>query len=70
METYIVLDFICPFCGDTHFVEVPLEELEAYEAGALAQNAFRSLSATEREQIISHICPECQKMVFEDDEEE
>lgn len=64
MEIYIVLDFYCPFCGDQHFVEVPLEELEAYEAGALAQEAFKSLSATEREQIISHICPECQIEIF------
>ena len=64
MEIYIVLDFHCPFCGALHYVEVPLAELEAYEAGILAQNAFKSLDATEREQIISHICPECQERIF------
>lgn len=64
MMTLIVLEFVCPFCGDYHYVEVPLEELEAYEAGALAQDAFKSLSATEREQIISRICPECQDRIF------
>ena len=64
METYIVLELLCPFCGDTHFVEVRLEDLEAYEAGALAQDAFPYLSATEREQIISRICPECQDRIF------
>lgn len=69
METYIVLDFLCPFCGDQHFVEVKLEDLENYENGMLAQDAFPNLTATEREQIISHICPACQEMVFgpEDD---
>lgn len=54
----------CPFCGKPHFVFVPVEELKAYENGALAQNAFKSLTATEREQIISQICPECQEKVF------
>ena len=68
METYVVLDFFCPFCGDQHFVEVRLEDLANYECGELAQNAFPYLTATEREQIISHICPECQKMVFGEDE--
>lgn len=48
MMTLIVLELTCPFCGNVHYVEVPLEELEAYEAGALAQNAFRSLNATDR----------------------
>lgn len=64
MKTIIVLELVCPFCGETHFVDVPLEELEAYEAGALAQEAFKSLNATEREQIISRLCPKCQAEIF------
>ena len=64
MNTIIVREIVCPFCGDEHYVEVPLEELEAYENGALAQDAFRSLDATQREQIISHMCPECQAKIF------
>ena len=64
MTTLIVLELTCPFCGNVHYVEVPLEELEAYEAGALAQDAFRSLNATEREQIISRLCPMCQDEIF------
>lgn len=59
-----LLSMICPFCGLEHFVFVPVEELAEYEMGALAQVAFKSLSAAEREQIISHICPECQEKVF------
>lgn len=59
-----LLGMVCPFCGAEHFVFVPVEELAEYEMGAMAQVAFKSLSATEREQIISHICPECQEKVF------
>jgi hypothetical protein len=31
----------------------------------LAQDAFPYLSATEREQLISHICPDCQHDIFD-----
>jgi hypothetical protein len=64
MMTIVVIERTCPFCGRTHYVEAPLEEIEAYEAGALAQNAFKSLNATEREQIISQLCPKCQDEIF------
>lgn len=60
----IELTFTCPFCGKTHSVNAKAEEIKAYNAGALVQDAFVSLNATEREQIISHICPECQKDIF------
>lgn len=64
MMTIVVIERTCPFCGATHYVEAPLEEVEAYEAGALAQDAFKSLNATEREAIISQICPKCQDEIF------
>jgi hypothetical protein len=54
----------CPMCDVEHSVEVGIRELENYENGALAQRAFPKLSITEREQIISHLCPECQKKIF------
>ena len=56
----------CPLCDEEHSVEVGIRELENYENGALAQVAFPNLSTTEREQIISHICPQCQKKIFEE----
>lgn len=56
--------FICPFCGETHFVSVPREEYDAYADGELAQNALVSLTITEREQLISHLCPKCQDKFF------
>lgn len=60
----IDVDLTCPFCGEDHAVEVNLAEYIAWESGELIQNAMPNLSPTEREQLISHICPECQAMYF------
>ena len=55
----------CPFCGGDHSVEVGLIDAINYEMGnGYAQELFPYLSATEREQIISGICPKCQVNVF------
>lgn len=54
----------CPFCGAEHSVTVWEADFEAWQNGALAQNAFPYLSAEEREQLISQLCPECQERVF------
>lgn len=58
------LMFDCPFCGSVHAVVVEMADYVAFCSGELAQNAFPYLSATEREQLISHLCPDCQKEVF------
>ena len=61
----IRLEITCPFCGKSHFVEVAESDYNAWQNGALAQSCpFPYLSATEREQLISHICPQCQAEVF------
>ena len=60
----IRLEITCPFCGKSHFVEVAESDYNAWQNGALAQNAFPYLSATEREQLISHSCPQCQADIF------
>ena len=56
----------CVFCGKQHSVIVEDYELEKYKAGALAQNAFppAKYSATDREFIISGMCPKCQDSIF------
>ncbi len=60
----INVSMTCPFCGNDHAVEVSLAEYSAWESGELIQNAMPNLSPTEREQLISHICPKCQAQVF------
>lgn len=62
--TEVILEMICPFCNTTHYVETTEEEYVVFCAGELAQNAFPNLTPTEREQIISHLCPNCQKEIF------
>ena len=58
------VEMTCPFCGTEHSVEVNLVGFEAWQNGELIQRALPNLSATEREQLISHICPKCQTEVF------
>ena len=60
----IDVDMSCVFCGDDHAVEVELKDYERWENGELAQNAFPYLTPTEREQLISGICPKCQAKIF------
>ena len=60
----------CPFCSKKHSVEVKGADIYKYEMGATAQVAFPYLTATQREQIISDMCPDCQKRVFGEDEDE
>lgn len=62
--TEVVLEFICPFCSKEHSVVVYEEQLADYLSGELVQVAFLRLTPTEREQIISHLCPQCQSKVF------
>ena len=51
---------ICPFCGGDHAVKVNLAQYEAWQNGELIQNAMPDLTPTEREQLISGLCPKCQ----------
>ena len=71
MERDVTLTMICPFCGGEHSVDV---DLDGYAKRTLEGvdicRAFPYLTATEREQIISSICPDCQKQLFENDDEE
>ena len=62
MRTNIVMT--CTFCRQFHLVEVDLEQLEAWRDGELIQNAMPDLTLTEREQLISGLCPKCQAEIF------
>lgn len=65
-----IIAITCPFCGADHEVEVNFQEYVNWVAGELIQNAMPSLTPTEREQLISHICPKCQDTVFGAEEED
>lgn len=54
----------CPFCRNEHRVKVNEDAYYRWQAGELIQNAMPDLSPTEREQLISGLCPECQEIIF------
>jgi hypothetical protein len=66
IKTPVVIDGNCKITGEYYSVVVSKEELEKYESGALAQDAFSELSAADREFIISGVSPEGWKSVFGD----
>lgn len=61
---------ICPSCKTTTWVGIPIEAYEEWNMGICLQKAWPEGSATERETLISGLCPECQKKVFEEEEDE
>lgn len=60
----------CPFCHKEYAFEVPTSGYHKYMTGALVQNAFPTLSATEREHFVSGLCANCQKKIFGEEEDE
>lgn len=64
---------VCPYCQTATLVFVNEADYLRWCDGELAQNAFPYLSADEREQLISGICPSCWDDMFyvgDDDEED
>ena len=60
----ITVNCTCPFCRKTHSVEVDYRSYISWQNGTLAQYAMPELTPTEREQLISGICPTCQEFIF------
>ena len=61
---YAKLNIACPVCGRTHTVWCSREGFFRWQGGELVQDALPELSATEREQLLSGLCPECQAWLF------
>jgi len=60
----------CIKCGDIHILLVNGKDFEAWQEGALIQNAMPYLGADEREILISGICGRCFDGLFGDDYED
>ena len=58
-----ILEIPCPFCGKISKLKVSTkvwrDGLNAYKNGALIQNAWPTLSPSDRELILTGICDEC-----------
>lgn len=55
----------CCFCRKPHYVVADERKVELWLNGMLIQNALPELTATEREQLISRMCPSCQAEFFD-----
>ena len=60
----------CPFCHKAHEIAVNEMDYLDWQDGKLAQDAFPYLSASDREMLISGICPTCWDGMFGAGEEE
>ncbi len=56
----------CPFCAELSHTTVPGPGLWAWEHGELVQRAFPTLTAAEREQVISGTHGECYDRFMEE----
>jgi len=59
----------CRACGDSVGISVLISEYEDFANGALAQDAFTTLSAAEREPLISGVCGTCFDYLFKEEGE-
>lgn len=59
-----------PFCRGLTTITVEQKAYDNYLNGALVQNAFPTMSATDRETIISGMCPDCQAEFFNEEDED
>ena len=59
------IESICPICGRTHEIKAPVNEIRKYYSGYSAKESFKSLTSKEIERIVTHLCEECQKEVFQ-----
>ena len=60
----MVVTIKCPMCGKTYFIEVDYDAFCSWQNGELIQVAMPNLTPTEREQLISGFCPDCQDKIF------
>lgn len=65
-----IIRAVCPCCGDLLHIHALVSQFEAWQAGALIQDAFPDMDATDRETLISGLCPDCQATFFAEEDEE
>lgn len=66
----VVVDCRCPMCGAISHILCDEVSWDAYEDGALAQEAFADMDLHTRETIISGMCLSCQERFFIPEDEE
>jgi hypothetical protein len=64
-STTVIVENVCPFCGDIGQVKVSKSGYEAWQQGAFIQEAFPNLSPNCRELLMTGICPTCWDKSFD-----
>lgn len=59
---------ICTDCRAEHVLAVSLPDYQRYCSGAAVQHAFPTMSADDRERLVSGLCPTCWLAWVGDDE--
>lgn len=67
-NTHIKTDVICVHCRQVQTIMLSKTGIEAYQKGALMQDAFPELTAGQREMLISGTCDNCWKKFFGESE--
>jgi hypothetical protein len=63
----VILTTRCPQCQSTQEITVSHQELFNYRNGAFIQNAFRKLTASQREALLTGYCDKCWDEIFGED---
>lgn len=64
-DGHTVVTTVCPFCGKEEEVIVRTQDFLDYQSGdKLVQDAFRYISADDRECLVSSLCKACQTRIF------
>ena len=66
----IKIHYICLSCTSIHHVIVSAQEYHNLSLDLDIQDACPTLTPTEREQIISGLCPKCQDPEFDSDQDQ
>lgn len=66
MTELITIERVCPLCGQTHTITVREDGFDRWYYGwEYVQTAMPELSDTERESLLSGLCPSCQDLLFD-----
>ncbi len=65
-EVPLKLTTICIECKKPVNVNVMIKDYDKWRAGTMIQDAFPYLTDTQRETIITGICPTCYDRIFEE----
>jgi len=68
-STYTLVEHTCFLCGRKGGMLVDTEGLRRWQSDLPIQDAFPTMTPSEREFLIDGVCPPCQDLIFAEPEE-